>query len=554
MTVQMMPFLWGVIFHSVGASSERPNIVFIIADDLGFHDVGFHGSDVRTPNIDALAGHGIILKRHYALPSCSPSRAALMTAKYPIRTGMQGLPIGSGVAKGLPLNEKIFPQYFKDLDYKSHLVGKWHLGYETWAHVPTNRGFNSFYGYYGGAIGYYDAIFSQYGMSGRDFRRDETPIWEEVYGKYMTDVLTKEAVSVIKNHEGRGGLLLFLTHLAPHKGNHDLLREAPPNNVNFTERGVYRATVRRLDDSVGELVSALNDKGILNNTIIVFLSDNGAPTVDYINGYENHGSNWPLRGLKMSSHEGGIRTPALIWSPLLKQPRISTDLFHISDWLPTLYTAAGGNSRALRYKDGISQWHSLVTGVPGPRNEVLLNIDEFSENEAIIKGKWKLVKSYELSSPVAFYDSYYERPGTIDPYNEVDVENSVAGLILGKPKVPYQEVLQGARINQSCPDVSAAEATDCSSKYCLYDILADELECRDLSSHYPLIVSELESKLSSFKRVMLPGRLNVPDPKADPKYWGDYWSPWLGSGVTSSSSNMMLLSATISFKLRHFLL
>ncbi|XP_066901742.1 arylsulfatase B [Halyomorpha halys] len=370
---------------------ERPNIVMIVADDLGWNDVGFHSGDVNTPNIDAMAYHGVILTRHYAQPVCSPSRAALLTGDYPLRHGMQGTPCGSGVNDGLPTDVMIMPQYFSKLGYKTHLIGKWHLGYATQEHLPTRRGFDSFFGYLNGFLGYWDGTHFTNVTAGRDVRRNEEGAWRECYGHYLTDVLTKEAVDVIKEHQEPDGLLLILSHAAVHTTFMDIEREAPNGVQNITGRGYLRAMVERLDWSVGEVVKAMNERGLLNNTILVFIADNGAPTNSSI--FTNHGSNWPLRGEKDSMHDGGVRTVAAVWSPLFQNlSHVSDQYFHISDWLPTLYAAAGGNSDELESKDGINQWDSLRSSTQGARDTIIINIDEETNTEAVIKNNWKLVK------------------------------------------------------------------------------------------------------------------------------------------------------------------
>lgn len=148
--------------------------------------------------------------------------------------------------------------------------------------------------------------------------------------------------------------------------------------------------VSKLDDSVGSVVEALQTKGMLQNSIIVFISDNGAPTVG---PFSNWGSNYPLRGIKDTLFEGGVRSVACIWSPLLVQSsRVSTDLVHITDWLPTLFTAAGGDISQLDPElDGIDQWSSLVYDLPSPRNDILINIDEKTRNAALRFYNWKLI-------------------------------------------------------------------------------------------------------------------------------------------------------------------
>nr|CAD7590329.1 unnamed protein product [Timema genevievae] len=376
----------------------QPHIVVIMADDLGWNDVGFHGSDqIPTPNIDALAYHGVILNRHYTMPTCTPSRTAFLTGKHPIRTGMQGFPLRAGEPRGIPLEERLLPERLAQLGYSTHLVGKWHVGAHRVDYTPTRRGFASHFGYWNGYIGYFDHNIQQGEFRGLDLHRDLNPTPEN-RGQYATDVFTREAVDIILSHDKSRPLYLQVAHLAVHSGNDTLQLEVP--DVDATERRFSYITnprrrlfagserrgffllrlsstspapktrqdrvvamllstvinlrnlmyhtyspgmLARLDESVGKIVEAMAERGMLDNSILVFLSDNGAQTFGL---HTNEGSNWPLRGsvcpqLKFTLFEGGVRGTCAIWSPLIQQTgRVSSDLIHISDWLPTLYSAA----------------------------------------------------------------------------------------------------------------------------------------------------------------------------------------------------------------------
>ncbi|CAH1401303.1 unnamed protein product [Nezara viridula] len=502
------------------ARCHRPTIVIIVADDLGWNDVGFHSGDVHTPNLDSLAYHGIILNRHYSQPLCSPSRTALLTGDYPFRHGMQGRPCLAGHQHGLKPGVKLMPEYFSRLGYRSHLVGKWHLGYESIDHLPTRRGFDSFFGYYNGFLGYWDGTHYASEMVGRDFWRNETGAWREVYGTYLTDLLTKEAIKIIEDHHGEG-LLLVIGHAAVHGTDLPLSREAPPQVSNNTERGYLRAMTEKLDWSVGEIVSALGKKGDLDNSIIVFMSDNGGLPASPAR--QNGASNWPLRGEKKSVHEGGVRTVALAWSPLFnKSSRVSEQLFHISDWLPTLYAAAGGSPEDLPIKDGINQWHSLSSAERGPRDTLVVDINDLDNSEAIIEGRWKLVKNYAPDIKLKIADGYYGQSGYWMPYDKEGVEGSTVNKRLGPLPANYSELRKIARVEHVC---SGASNNYCN--YCLFDVFHDPTECKDLSSTYPAIASNLKRLLDSYRPYVVPGKVVPFDERAYPKYSEDYWAPWL---------------------------
>nr|CAD7423308.1 unnamed protein product [Timema monikensis] len=482
---------------------------------LGWNDISFHGSDqIPTPNIDALAFNGVILNSQYAQPVCTPSRAALMTGKYPIHTGetvipcnvplcpplskgMQGYPLLGAEPRGLPPG-KLLPEYLRELGYTNRAIGKWHLGFYKRELTPTYRGFDSHLGYWTGFVSYYDYIlqdkYKDGEFSGFDLRRNLT-LARDLVGQYATDVFTDEAVRLISTHRETEPLFLYLAHLAPHAGNRGKLLEAPQEVVNKFDyiadpnRRTYAAMVSKLDDSVGRVTEALQRKGMLGDSIIVFMSDNGAST---IGDFPNWGSNYPLRGLKDTLWEGGVRVPGFIWSPLLQQtPRVSNQMMHITDWLPTLYTAAGlftlqptcewfSFATALREReqeasgqlriaspisttllcqhyisyvlfpspaslvfdrlrgippldglDGVDQWEALVYDLPSPRREVLLNINEKTRTAAVRYQNYKLI----IGSTNPAYNEYFGAnwaAAAAPPYNASAVTGSPAGVAVAQ--------------------------------------------------------------------------------------------------------------------------
>ncbi|GBN45266.1 Arylsulfatase B [Araneus ventricosus] len=203
-----MILLVNLSYLKASSSSQPPNIVIIYADDLGWNDVSFHGSpQIPTPNIDALALSGITLQNYYGEWLCTPSRASLLTGKYPMRLGLQHLVILGGQASGLPLNETTMPQRFKKFGYETHMIGKWHLGYQTKEYTPTYRGFDSFFGYWNGLIDYYDHTYLEQSCSslsqpffGLDFH-DNLEHVLDAQGKYATHVFTEKAEEVIMKHD-----------------------------------------------------------------------------------------------------------------------------------------------------------------------------------------------------------------------------------------------------------------------------------------------------------------------------------------------------------------
>ncbi|CAN7940987.1 unnamed protein product, partial [Ixodes hexagonus] len=206
-----------------------PNIIFILADDLGWADVSFRGDpQIPTPNLDVLASQGIILNNYYVQHLCAPSRGALMSGLYPIHTGLQHLVQVPAEPWGLSPNFTILPEYLRDLGYVNHIIGKWHLGYYKESYTPTRRGFDSFYGYYNGGEDYYNHEILY--VIGLDFWADTTPVRSE-RGHYSTNLFTSKAVSLIRKHDKSKPLFLYLSHQAVHCGDYKLKLEAPASAI-----------------------------------------------------------------------------------------------------------------------------------------------------------------------------------------------------------------------------------------------------------------------------------------------------------------------------------
>lgn len=300
---------------------------------------------------------------------------------------MSFLVLYAGEPRGLPLKEKLLPQYLKDLGYVNHIVGKWHLGHYKREYTPLHRGFESHIGYWTGHHDYFDHTAYENPSWGFDIRRNMDVAFD-LHGQYTTDIIARESVRVIREHNATNPLFLYIAHAAVHSGNPynplpapDLTTSKFTNINNFQRRKfagkffrflllrskfikiffVCLAMLTHLDNSVGNVVQALERANMLKDSIIVFSTDNGGPAEGlncllYLDNFDinkyiiflgfnlNAASNWPLRGVKNTLWEGGVRGAALLWSPLLQtRHRVANQTMHISDWLPTLYHAAGGN-------------------------------------------------------------------------------------------------------------------------------------------------------------------------------------------------------------------
>lgn len=384
------------------ATSARPHIVMIVADDLGWYDIGWQNPAMHTPTLDRLAAEGVKLNFSYVQPSCSPSRSALMSGRYPFHLGLQHETIAAGHRYFLPDNQPILPQALQSLGYVTHAVGKWHLGFCNWRYTPTYRGFNSFYGYYNAEEDYYNKTGHR---DGYDFRDNEDVDWT-AHGHYSTHLYADRASKIIREHNASQPLFLYLAFQAVHGQ-----LQVPESYVDRfcshipdRDRQLKCGMVAAMDEAVTNVTATLQASDLASNTLIIFTSDNGGPV-------KMGSSNWPLRGSKITIWEGGTRALGFVHGPniLLRSGYTYDELIHIVDWYPTLVEAAGGS--AVPNIDGMSQWQNLLTGGNGPRQEFVYNIDEVDNNAAIRQGRFKLVQGH-AGSPDGWY-APPELPNTV---------------------------------------------------------------------------------------------------------------------------------------------
>nr|CAH0102563.1 unnamed protein product [Daphnia galeata] len=556
-----MAFLRAIAFSVLISSSwasgkkiQQPNFIFVLADDFGWNDVSFHGSkQILTPNLDALAFSGLILQNYYVTPLCTPSRSALMTGLYPIHTGMQHDVLYGYSRYGLPLSETTLPEYLKDLGYKNHIVGKWHLGHYKSVYLQLFRGFDSHYGYWTGHQDYYDhtavewvqKVHERLNAWGYDMRRNHSVDWS-AYGKYTTTLLTDEACDVIRKHDVSNPLFLYVAHLAVHSANPYSPLQAPEETVDMfssiedLQRRRYAAMVHELDLSVGKIVKSLGDNNMLENTIIVFSTDNGGPAAGF---NQNAASNWPLKGVKNTPWEGGVRAAGLIWSPLIptgRRGQVMSNLMDISDWLPTLFEAAGGNATTLKGLDGVSHWNTVLYDKPSARNHVLHNIDDQLGYAAIRKENWKLVKGTTYDGN---WDGWYGPSGRTnesftDFTNSVDdvsliyrnamidceAAKYIAMLGMSETKNLYQ-LLRDAEVSCGERPVDAHPCLPLDAP-CLFNIEQDPCEYNNLAEKFPNITEDLVSLLNWYNATAVTPLNTPPDPMSNPKYWNYTFTNW----------------------------
>ena len=374
-----------------GESTERPNIILIMADDLGYGDVGCFGSErFETPNIDSIAEDGIRLTDFHSNGAvCSPTRAALLTGRYQQRTGITGVVTAAGHRHtGLDLTETTFAEVLKSAGYKTGMFGKWHVGYQP-EFNPVHQGFDEFVGYVSGNVDYHLHI----DQTGREdwWKQDQlTP--EE---GYSTDLITEHGVRFIERNKDRP-FLLYLAHEAPHYPFQG--RQSPPRYVKGKGRNkdpvtpeVYKEMIEVMDEGIGRIRDTVNKAGIREKTLIIFFSDNGPAAI---------GSAGPLRGKKGQIWEGGHRVPAAIcWPGQINAGRVSDVTAMGADLLPTMVEAAGAELPQHVTIDGVSLLSHLLDTEPVEERALFWGT---KRGLAIRQGDYKLITDSSFTKPTLY--------------------------------------------------------------------------------------------------------------------------------------------------------
>jgi arylsulfatase A-like enzyme len=360
------------------AEPAKPNIVVLLADDLGSADVGFNGGTLyRTPNLDRLAAAGAVLRQFYVQPVCSPTRAALLTGRYPMRHGLQVGVVRPWAQYGLPLEERTLAQALKECGYRTAITGKWHLGHFRPEYLPTRRGFDHQYGHYNGAIDYNTHVRD----GGFDWHRDDKVCRDE---GYATHLLAREAVRLIKERDKAAPLFLYVPFNGVHTPHQVPEKYKEPFAGMPEPRRTYAAMIAALDEACGQIVAAVEAEGIRGNTVFFFSSDNGGY------GPGRFADNTPLRAGKGTLYEGGVRSAAcMAWEGRIKPGTVVDEPLHIADLFPTLVTLAGGKPEGRLPLDGRDAWKTIAEGAPSPHEDILCNVTP--AGGAIRVGEWKLV-------------------------------------------------------------------------------------------------------------------------------------------------------------------
>ncbi len=426
-------------------TASKPNIVFILMDDLGYADCGFSGGkEIKTPHLDKLASGGAVLESLYVQPVCSPTRAALMTGRYATRTGVYTV-VRPHAKWGLPLSERTLASALKDAGYETAITGKWHLGEFDRAYLPTSRGFDHQYGHYFGALDYDTHVRDK----SHDWYRDDKEVKEE---GYTTHLLAREACRLIAEKDKSKPLFLYLPFNAVHGPLMvpDSYLKAYPALKGPRQK--LAGMLSAADEAIGQVVDAIEKAGLRENTLIVFSSDNGGP---------KPGTNTPLRSFKGSIYEGGVRAAAFVNWPghipsgvTIKQP------MHTVDWYPTLVKLAGGSIEQKTPLDGKDVWPMLTEGKPSPHDAILCV--QTPERAAVRMGDWKLM----MNASEKIDDGLPESAEELKP--------------------------------------AAKRKAKIASKFELYNLAADIGESHDLSSKEPERLAVMRTKLTEMLKDAVP--------------------------------------------------
>lgn len=469
-----------VCFTSPGRHGDEapPNIIFFVADDLGWNDVGWHNADIPTPNLDRYAKQGVILNHSYVQHICSPSRSCFLTGLFPYHTGLQHLVVDSQRPKFVPKDIPLLPEKLKSAGYDTHMVGKWHLGFCNWNYTPTYRGFDTFFGYYSGVEDYYTRMQDD----GFDFRFN-TSVYHGGDGVYSAQLYAERAEEIIRNHDQKKPLFLYLPIQSVHGPLEVPKRfEDQCSHIQAKDRRIYCGMVSALDEAFQNVSQALEDSGIARNMLLIFTTDNGAAVY-------NAGNNWPLRGGKHTVWEGGTRGAAFVYSSnlLSKTGYTNDELIHAVDWFPTILEAAG--VKAEDTIDGVSQLQTIISGASSQRTEFVYNIDELWNRSAIRMGDYKLI----VGNAGAFNDWY------LPP-----------------------EVAQSSQQHNASADLPDFQQMP---EEMLFNVREDPTERNDLAEKEPQTLQRLKDRLAFWMKSLVPAQNPPKDPKSDPKNFGGNWSP-----------------------------
>ena len=418
-------------------AQAKPNIIFILQDDQGWGDVGYHSADIQTPTLDRMARQGVELNRYYTYAVCSPTRAALMSGHSSLETGVDA-PISPN--ESLPLGLTLLPQQLKTQGYQTVMIGKWHLGQSRTEAMPFRRGFDHFYGFLSGFEDHYTRINAE---GQYDWQRNGTNVVET---GHSTDLLAAESIRMIKARDKTKPLFMYLAFDAPHTPLQApeayMLRNAHITDIN---RRTFAAMLQQQDDQIARILATLEAEGMTQNTLIVWASDNG---------HQNNsgGSAGGLRGLKGTSFEGGQRVPALAYWPGTLQAGTKLEtMVSVLDWFPTL---------------------SKLAGAAVPADPIIVGRDVMPalRGQTMAAGPTVVLGNRNNRIP-DYYESAYQMPWKL-----VRLPTFLVTGVGAVPQPPYPKTVY------------------------LFNVLTDPNETTDVSAANPAVVTQLLADLNAAPR------------------------------------------------------
>jgi len=383
---------------AASAAARRPNFVILLTDDQGIGDLAtFGATDIPTPNLDTLAASGVRFTSWYSgSPVCSPSRAALLTGRYPQRTGVGRILPSPRVTPGLHGDELTVARMLQMAGYRTGAFGKWHLGSSPESR-PNAQGFDEFVGFHAGCVDYYSHIMYWEGIPLHDLWRNNDEIWEN--GTYLTDLITRESLRFLKENQTRP-FFLYVAYNAPHYPLHAPREFMDRFSHLDSHRQLQAAMVSSVDESVGRLLAALRDLGLEDDTVVFFQSDNGATNekrglLDGSGEFFHGSSNGRYRGYKGGLYEGGIRVPALLrWPGKLPGGTVVDEMGCAIDILPTFLQAAGISLPEGKEIDG-KDILPMASGKASTPHDFLFW--KLQSQLAVRQGRWKAILNGKTS-------------------------------------------------------------------------------------------------------------------------------------------------------------
>ncbi|XP_077955831.1 arylsulfatase I isoform X1 [Gasterosteus aculeatus] len=548
----------------------QPHIIFILTDDQGFNDIGYHNPTLKTPTLDKLAAEGVTLENYYVQPICTPSRSQLITGRYQIHTGLQHSIIRPSQPSCLPAHMDTLPERLRQAGYATHMVGKWHLGFYRKACLPTRKGFDSFFGSLTGSVDYYSyGSCDGPGLCGYDLHDDEGVAWGQE-GKYSTTLFTQRARKILESHDPADRPLFLLLSL---QAVHTPLQTPksyiyPYRDMANVARRKFAAMVSTVDEAVRNVTYALRKHGYYRNSVIIYSTDNGAQPF-------TGGSNWPLRGRKSRGLDGFDVWPTI--SEGRESPRQeilhNIDPLHKPPAQTTKWGAASGPKKPKKKKIQKKRIHKLK---PKQKSAFRLKRLHQAQNQS------PRPKSYSSGAPPAAGTSHsrsqiQSRPGSKSRRNasrNQDPPASASKAQLGPhsgprngsrptagwPQPPWDPSVQAAirvgdwklltgdpghgdwvppQVLPTLPgrwwnlerSLSPPPEEPPLQNVWLFNITADPCERRDLSGQRPDVVRRLMARLAHYNQSAVPVYFPPDDPRADPARHAGAWVPWVEEEV-----------------------